>query len=146
MLEKEALAKKLAKIDEELAEVARQKNILDPKKDKKHFPKKIDRSKKPKKSFSHPKLDFVYGEVAFSPYLTKPLDPYPETTFTVVEDLRELKRQGVNKIDKLPKDKQPYDPKHNYASRFTGNLIFLLRSRPCGLETSLRTEAKHNAV
>ena len=140
MLEKEALAKKLAKIDEELAEVARQKNILDPKKDKKHFPKKIDRSKKPKKSFSHPKLDFVYGEVAFSPYLTKPLDPYPETTFTVVEDLRELKRQGVNKIDKLPKDKQPYDPKKVKKTFIEDVINYEVSFLPKGYEERKRRE------
>ena len=50
--ENEALAKKLASIDEQLAEVARQKEALEPKKDKKHYTKKIDHSKKPKKSFS----------------------------------------------------------------------------------------------
>ena len=65
VLENEALTK-LAKIDEELAVKARQKELLDPKKEK-TLSKKIDHNKKPKKSFTHPKLDFVYGEVAFSP-------------------------------------------------------------------------------
>ena len=105
------LKDKLDSVEVQIEEVRRQRELLAPKKDVKHYTKKIDHSKKPKKSFNHPKLEFVYGEVAHSPYLTKPLDPYPQSTFSVVEELRELKRKGVKRIAKLPKNKQPYDPK-----------------------------------
>ena len=104
------LKEKLDTVTAQIEEVRRRRELLAPKKTKKHYTKKIDHSKKPKKSFNHPKLEFVYGEVAHSPYLTKPLDPYPESTFHVVEELRELKRKGVKRIAKLPKDKRPYDP------------------------------------
>jgi hypothetical protein len=105
------LIAKLDKVAAEIEEVRKRKELLAPKKEKKTYnTKKIDH-RKPKRQLIHPKLDYVYGEVAFSPYLTKPLDPYPETTFTMVEELRELKRKGVKKIEHLPEDKRPYDPK-----------------------------------
>ena len=134
--ENEALAKKLASIDEQLAEVARQKEALEPKKDK-HYTKKIDHSKKPK-SFSHPKLDFVYGEVAFSPYLTKPLILTRDNFYE--EELRELKRLGVNKINKLPKNKQPYDPKKVYKTFIDDVINYEVSFLPKGYEERKKRE------
>ena len=101
---------KLEKIMIELEKVKAEKIALNPAKARKNLAPPINHAEKPKKTFSHPKLDFIYGEVMSSPYLTKPLDPYPREVFTVVHQLRELKRQGVKAIKDLPAEKQPYNP------------------------------------
>lgn len=103
--------KKLEKINAEIEKVKAEKLALNPHKERKRIAPAINHAEKPKKSFSHPKLDFIYGEILSSPYLTPPLDPYPKEVFSTVNTLRELKRQGVKAIADLPRDRQPYNPK-----------------------------------
>ena len=100
---------RLAELEIQIADVRQQKSLLEAGKSGRVYSPPTDYSKKPKKSFHHPKLDFVYGEIIYSPYLTPPLEQYPETTFTMVEELRELKRKGTKKISKLPKEKRPFN-------------------------------------
>lgn len=60
------------------------------------------------KKMHHPNLEYIFGEVVYSPYMTKPLDPYPKETFLIPEKLRELRQSG-SKLKELPKDQQPFD-------------------------------------
>ncbi len=69
--------------------------------------KQMALEKKMKSTLYHPNLEYILGEVVHSPYMTKPLDKYPEKTFTLVHELREYKRQGIKYKD-LPKEKVPY--------------------------------------
>jgi hypothetical protein len=102
---------KLDKVTIELEQIKRAKLELNPHKARKRLAPPINHAEKPKKSFHHPKLEYIYGEIVCSPYLTPPLENYPKEVFKVIEDLRELKRNGVKSISKLPKTKQPYDVK-----------------------------------
>jgi hypothetical protein len=52
---------------------------------------KVDYSKRPKKLFNHPKLDYIYGEIVYSPYMCSPIEHYPAETFTVHKKLQELR-------------------------------------------------------
>lgn len=70
--------------------------------------KQLALEKKMKSTLYHPNLEYILGEVVHSPYMTKPLDKYPEKTFTLVHELREYKRQGIKYKD-LPKEKVPYN-------------------------------------
>lgn len=70
---------------------------------------KTDFDKFPKKVLHHPKLEYIMGEVAHSPYLTKPLDPYTPSTINMVYELRAMKKEGI-KLKDLPKEEQPFDP------------------------------------
>lgn len=104
---------KLNAINQQLAEV--RKKLADrhsSQQVKHHKPKEKQtiqtKRKSAKKTFHHPKLDFVLGEVVFSPYMTKPLDPYPQETFEVPKKLHELKKKVVEGSD-VPKDELPYD-------------------------------------
>lgn len=104
---------KLDAINQQLAEV--RKKLADRHSSqqlKHHKPKEKQtiqsKRKSTKKTFHHPKLDFVLGEVVFSPYMTKPLDPYPQETFEVPKRLHELKKKVV-KGSELSKDELPYD-------------------------------------
>lgn len=104
---------KLNAINQQLAEV--RKKLADrhsSQQVKNHKPKERQtiqpKRKTTKKTFHHPKLDFVLGEVVFSPYMTKPLDPYPQETFEVPKKLHELKKKVVKGSD-VPKEELPYD-------------------------------------
>ncbi len=57
---------------------------------KKSPPKKKWRPPKKGKLY-HTKLEYVFGEILSSPYMTPPLDNYPKTTYTLPEELRALK-------------------------------------------------------
>ncbi len=70
--------------------------------------KQLALEKKMRSTLYHPNLEYILGEVVHSPYMTKPLDKYPEKTFTLVHELREYKRQGIKYKD-LPKEKVPYN-------------------------------------
>ena len=96
---------KLAKEEEAFEALSGHKK----KKPKKKFQlKKIPVKKSNKLEFHHPYVDYIFADVVNSPYMTKPLDHYPKATFTIVEQLRELKRKGI-KFSDIPKDKQPYN-------------------------------------
>ena len=76
-----------------------------------HHRKKVEKKAKVVRSnttLHHPKLDFVVGEVVFSPYMTKPHMPYPDAVFRIPEKLRELKKRN-EKLKDLPVEEQPYD-------------------------------------
>ncbi len=62
---------------------------------------------KPKKTFHHSNLDFVIGEIVYSPYMTKPQERYPEQTFKMVGKLRDMKRRGVSFLT-VPEHEKPY--------------------------------------
>jgi hypothetical protein len=101
---------KLAILTQQLNEVRAERARMEGGKSGRVYSPPTDYSQKPKKTFHHPKLDYVFGEIVYSPYLTPPLEQYPETTFTKVEELRDLKRKGKI-ISKLPKEQQPFNPK-----------------------------------
>ncbi|KAJ1410389.1 hypothetical protein B484DRAFT_482772, partial [Ochromonadaceae sp. CCMP2298] len=63
-----------------------------------------------KKHFSHPKLDYIYGEIMYSPYLTPPSESYPRTTYTITEQLKEYRGLGCE-FENIPAELRPYDPK-----------------------------------
>jgi len=100
---------KLAIITAQINEIRTKRASIGGSKSGRVFSPATDYSVKPKKTFSHPKLDFIFGEVIHSPYLTPPLEQYPESTFTMVEELRTLKRTGTKSLNALPKEKRPYD-------------------------------------
>lgn len=97
---------KLEEINKKLAEV-RQQRIDFESKDKKPT-KRASTSSSTKRSFHHPKLEYVIGEIVHSPYMTKPQEAYPSETFRVQEKLRELKRAG-SKLSEIPKEERPFD-------------------------------------
>ena len=107
----ENLQTKLDSIQKQIDAVKEQRLKLSPTKRRKKLAPPIDHNEKPKKHFQHPKLEYVYGEIIYSPYLTPPLDPYPEEVFSKTAELRELKRLGVQTISELPVERQPYNPK-----------------------------------
>lgn len=102
------LKKKLDDISKQLSEVRAKRSGLKRYDDGRIYGPKKDYSKVPKKLFSHPKLDFVYGEIMFSPYLTNPKDSYPRTTYTMSDTLKSLKHKNVAFKDLSPEEK-PYD-------------------------------------
>lgn len=102
------LQKKLEKITEQLAEVRKKRLTMKRFDDGRVRGPPKDYSSVPKKLFSHPKLEFVYGEIMHSPYLTNPRDSYPKTTYTMAETLKELKQKGVAFKD-IPESERPYD-------------------------------------
>ena len=61
-----------------------------------------------KKSFHHPKLDYVLAEIVYSPYMTKPNESYSQETFRIPEKLSELKKKA-SKLEELPAEDQPFD-------------------------------------
>lgn len=103
---------RLEEINEKLAEVRKKladkhaNNNLRIKIKKKEPPR--GRRKSGQKTLHHPKLEFVLGEVVFSPYMTKPLDPYPQETFEVPKKLHELKKK-LQSDPSAPKEELPYD-------------------------------------
>jgi hypothetical protein len=96
---------KLEEISVRLAEVRKKRAEFDGNKK----PKPQSRSSvSKKKSFHHPKLEYVMAEVVYSPYMTKPNEHYSQETFRIPEKLRELKKKS-NRIQTLPKEEQPFE-------------------------------------
>lgn len=56
----------------------------------------------------HPNLEYVVEKIIHSPYLTKPGDKYPETTFSVPEAIRDFKEQGII-YKNIPENEVPFD-------------------------------------
>lgn len=102
------LQQKLEDITKQLSEVRAKRSELKKFDDGRIYGPKRDYTKVPKKFFSHPKLDIVYGEIMFSPYLTNPKDNYPKSTYEMAETLKELKKKNVAFKD-LPPEEKPYD-------------------------------------
>jgi len=69
--------KKLSELADKLTDIRNQKEALKESnrytKTKGDKPVYGDYSKRPKKLFSHPKLDHVYGQIVFSPYNFSPM-------------------------------------------------------------------------
>lgn len=61
---------------------------------KKRIKSDTKKTKKKKDALYHPNLAYILGEIVHSPYMTSPLEKYPTRTFTIVEELRTLKREG----------------------------------------------------
>ena len=101
---------KLKKINEELAKVRKEREEASQKRTGRVLGKRTDYSKVPKKSFHHPKIEYLYGEIMYSPYLTPPLQTYSKKTFEVSDKLKDLKRKGL-KFEEIPDEEKPYDAK-----------------------------------
>lgn len=82
--------------------------------------KKVDYSKRPKKLFSHPKLEYVYGEIVYSPYMCSPIEHYPKETFTVHKKLQELRAKEVQ-ANCVLEGEEPVDLSLPYDVRKTKN-------------------------
>lgn len=100
--------KKLEEITEKLNAIRLQRSALKKYDDGRVYGPKTDYSTVPKKLFSHPHLEYVYGEIMYSPYLTNPKDKYPKAVYTMSDTLKSLKSKGVNFKD-LPETEKPYD-------------------------------------
>ncbi len=100
---------KLQEINQKLAEV-RKKRMEFEQGDgpKRPAARRKSAAEGPRKSFHHPKLDYVMAEIVYSPYMTKPNESYSQETFRVPEKLSELKKKA-QKIDDLPKEEVPFD-------------------------------------
>lgn len=104
---------KLKIINEQLAEVKKKRLEFDranspPKRRAKKAEKSHERPKKP--ALYHPKLDYIMGQIVYSPYMVNPRHAYPRETFDVPEKLYDLKRKSP-KLKELPEDLHPFDLK-----------------------------------
>lgn len=99
---------KLDEINQQLAAVRLKLATLqhDNKSPHKSPPKENNDKHGKKSAFHHPKLDLVMGEVVHSPYMTAPMDRYPQETFSVPKKIQELKKKHSADI---PRDELPYD-------------------------------------
>mmetsp|Transcript_9906 Transcript_9906/g.16609 ORF Transcript_9906/g.16609 Transcript_9906/m.16609 type:complete len:353 (-) Transcript_9906:254-1312(-) len=102
------IERKLEMLNKQIADVREKRKEVKPSDDMRVYGPKRDYSKVQKKMFSHPKLDYVYGEIMHSPYLTPPTQSYPQSTYSMPHQLKELKRAGVS-FAELPDDLKPYD-------------------------------------
>ena len=102
------IQKKLSDLTEQLNAVRAQRAAATKVDDGRVYGPKTDYSVVPKKFFSHPKLEYVYGEIMFSPYMNSPKDPYPASTYTMNETIKELKRRNIS-FHELPEEDKPYD-------------------------------------
>ena len=81
-----------------------------------------------KLKFRHPNEDRVFGEIVYSPYMTKPEVKYNRKMYTVQAKLAELRKDGLSVRD-LPESERPYDIKetrkalikevHEFEPRFS---------------------------
>lgn len=108
----------VAEITSKLEEIKKKKAALNVSHSSSHVLKgdhiPSDYSKRPKKLFSHPKLEHVYGEIVFSPYTVSPIDSYPAEIYTVHKKLRDLrveeaKAKGLPEGTEKPNLELPYD-------------------------------------
>lgn len=72
-----------------------------------HGDKHGEKHGKYKSAFHHPKLDLVMGEIVNSPYMTAPMDRYPQETFSVPQKIQELKNK--HSAEDIPREELPYD-------------------------------------
>ena len=89
---------------------------------------------KPKLKLLHPKLDLVFGEIMYSPYMTKPQDEYSKKMYRMNEKLKELKTHDV-RIKDLPPKERPYnftDIKEQFVDE-------VINFNPSYVMTSVRT-------
>ena len=105
---------KLEEINQKLAEIRKKRQEFDAesstqKKKKSKSQLKSEKSTL-KKSFHHPKLDYIIAEIVYSPYMTKPNESYSQETFRMPEKLSELKKK-TSKLDELPPEEHPFDLK-----------------------------------
>lgn len=103
--------KKLEEINAQLAAIRKEREESTAKKTGRVMGKRTDYSKRPKKSFHHPNLELVMGELIYSPYRIHPLATYPDETFRMSEKLKELRQNG-QKFEELPDEEKPFDLKH----------------------------------
>ena len=74
-----------------------------------------------KNKLYHPNLEYVVEKIIHSPYLTKPGDKYPETTFSVPEAIRDFKEQGII-YKNIPENEVPFDFEHS-KKRFVEEVV-----------------------
>lgn len=100
---------KLEEINQKLAEIRKKRLEFDAESStQKKKKSKAQQKSSLKKSFHHPKLDYVIAEIVYSPYMTKPNESYSEETFRMPEKLSELKKK-TSKLEDLPPEEQPFD-------------------------------------
>eukprot|EP00981_Chlorochromonas_danica_P007301 scaffold1641_cov146-Ochromonas_danica.AAC.1 len=100
---------RLEEINTKLAEVRKRRLQFAKEKGGSPHRQKVQHPKRTSK-MHHPHLDFVLAEVAFSPYLTKPDEPYSRLVINIPDKLRALKHKNI-KLDELPKDEKLLDMK-----------------------------------
>jgi hypothetical protein len=69
---------------------------------------KTPKFKKPSLKLYHPDKARVYGEVIYSPYLTRPNAQYPPVMYEVQAKLSNMRKKGLHFSD-LPPEEVPYD-------------------------------------
>jgi hypothetical protein len=97
---------------------------------------------KPKLKLLHPKLDLVFGEIMYSPYMTRPQDQYSKKMYRMNERLKDLKNYDI-KIRDLPPAERPYEFK-DIKAQFVKEVInfnpsYVLTSK-AGVELTLEDE------
>jgi hypothetical protein len=102
--------KNLAEINAQLAEIRKKRQDLSVHRMEPFNSPNPNRDilKAPKKVYHHPNFEYIVGQITSSPYLTNPLKKYPDQTFTVIEEVRKLKQQGIKYKD-LKKEQVPFD-------------------------------------
>lgn len=102
------LQKKLEDITKQLSEVREKRLKLKKFDDGRVYGPRTDYTKVPRKLFSHPKLEYVYGEIMTSPYLINPIDKYPKANLELSETVKALKHKNIP-FKELPPELKPYD-------------------------------------
>lgn len=101
---------KISAIEQKLTEIRKLRQELNPQNSVKKMVPKNPYKPQLKHKLYHPQLEYIYGEILNSPYMTAPLDAYPKSTFSSHEELKLLKQEGF-KFSEIPPDRIPYNPK-----------------------------------
>jgi hypothetical protein len=109
--QKKSATEKLDEITKQIHELRHQRHqtMIGQSKGRKFGPK-TDYSSRPIRKLHHPKLEYIYGEIVFSPYLTKLSKPYPKEVYSMSAKLKDLKREGFDFASASP-DQLPFDVK-----------------------------------
>ncbi len=117
---KSTASEKLEAINKQIADIRKQRQEATAS-DGRVMGLRIDYSQRPKKTFHHPKLEYVYGEIVYSPYMTKPQEKYPEETFQMVGKLRDMKKKGLSFSD-VPHEEKPYNER-SVKNKFISEVV-----------------------
>ena len=101
------LKEKLESISKQIEDVRKQREELEIHKKSGNIISTSIETRYAKRKFQHPNIPYVYGELAWSPYLTKPVNYYPLTATKGIEKLRNLKHSGL-RLEDLPAEDRPY--------------------------------------
>lgn len=109
---KKSAEERLKEINEKIAKIREERAALSRMGKGRVQGKRVDYAQSPKKPpFHHPQLEYVYGEIMNSPYLTNPIDyHYDDEMFEMDAKLKQLRQRG-RKYEKLPEYERLYDVK-----------------------------------